>query len=616
MLSANATVVIIPKEFSLVRKALYLLSAKEKRRGLLVMFMAIIMAGLEMVGVASIMPFLSVLGNPQAVETNPVLSWVYNAFGFPSVDAFLMALGATAFGLLLFSALFKTLTNYAMNRYIEMRRHTMGERLLETYLRQPYVFFLDRHSGDMAKNILSEVDQVIGTVFRPGLQMIAFSTVVLALIVLLIVVDPVIAAVVGLSLGGVYALVYWGVRGVLGRIGAERARANQERFEAAGEALGGIKDIKLLGREHAYLTRFHRPSVIQARHQATTQTLSQVPKFVIEAIAFGGIIALTIFLMASRGGAGSEALGDVLPVLGIYAFAAYRMLPAVQQIYASMAKLRFGEASVDKIYDDLRRREGLAEIRKFVPDPMKPRDVVRLDRVSFAYPNTTAPAIQSIHLDIPVGSSVGLVGSTGAGKTTLVDLFLGLLRPTEGAIIVDGEPITDRNLRAWQQALGYVPQDIFLTDSTVAENIALGVAAADIDFEHVERCARMAQVHDFIMQEMPRKYSTVVGERGVRLSGGQRQRIGIARALYHDPGVLVFDEATSALDVVTERAVMAAINQLHHDKTIIMIAHRLSTVRSCDQVVLLEKGRVVGAGTYEELQESNERFRNMAAAKA
>jgi len=573
------------------QKVLALLTTKEKRRGGLVLVMVTMMAVLETAGVASIMPFLAVLGNPEVVNTNPILNVLYEGLGFESVDAFIMALGAAAFGLILFSALFRSLTHYAMNRFIEMRRHSIGKRLLETYLRQPYAFFLDRHSGDMAKNILSEVDQLVQQVFRPGMNMLAYSVVILALVILLVTVDPWLALGVAVVIGGMYTLIFGAVRGVLGRVGRDRALANQERFTAASEALGGIKDIKLLGREHAYLSRFDGPSSRQARHQSTNQTLSQVPKFMIEAVGFGGVIALILILLATHGGSTNNALGDILPILGLYVFAGYRMLPAAQNIYSGLAKLRFGAAAVDAAYNDLKQRTALAELYKQAPKRLEPKQAIILQNIHYTYPNAQRPALHGINLEIPVGSSVGIIGTSGAGKTTLVDVLLGLLRPTEGAIVVDGQPITDDNLRTWQQALGYVPQDIFLTDSTVAENIALGVPTEQIDHEQVERCARMAQVHDFIVSDMPQGYSTVVGERGVRLSGGQRQRIGIARALYHDPSVLVFDEATSALDNETERAVMEAIDALAGTKTLILIAHRLSTVRNCQRVVRLEQGQ-------------------------
>ncbi|WP_370517585.1 ABC transporter ATP-binding protein [Spiribacter sp. 2438] len=600
----------------MIKKLLSLFTRREKRRGAIVLMMAVGMAVLETAGVASVMPFLSVLGNPGIVETNPVLAAAYEWGGFASVDAFLMALGIGAFALIIISAVFRAVTLYAMNRWAWMRMHSLSERLLETYLRQPYAYFLDRHSGDMSKSILTETQQLQGQVIRPALNVLAHGTVLLAIVILLVVIDPVLATAVAALIGGAYALIYVGIRRFLGRIGQDRVRANAERFTAAGEALGGIKDVKLLGREHAYLSRFRGPSTRFAKHQAASQVLGQVPKFLIEAIGFGGIIILTLVLMAANGGVSGGGLGGVLPVLGLYAFAGYRMLPAAQNVYQGIAQLRFGSAAVDTVYDDLHRRASLAEIHKIAPAPMQPKREIALDQVTYHYPKATQPALADINLTIPVGSSVGLVGSTGAGKTTLVDVILGLLRPTEGAITVDGVQVTDKNLRAWQAALGYVPQDIFLTDATVTENIAFGIDPEQIDAEQVKRCARMAQVHEFVTQEMPQGYDTIVGERGVRLSGGQRQRIGIARALYHDPDILVFDEATSALDTVTERAVMEAIDALHHQKTIILIAHRLSTVAGCDQVVLLDHGRVEASGQFESLKAQSTQFQKMAGTRA
>lgn len=589
------------------QKTLSLLTPGEKRRGALVLVLVVVMALLETAGVASVLPFLAVLGNPEVVETNPVLARLYAILGFQDVQTFLLVLGIAAFSLVLFAAGFRVLTTYAMNRFIQMRRHTLGERLLETYLRQPYAFFLNRHSGDLAKNILSEVDQIIGLVLHPAFHVIAASVVALALIVLLVIIDPWLALGVGVVIGGMYVAVYLVVQGLLGRIGEDRTAANTERFTAAGEALGGIKDIKLLGHELAYLSRFRSPSIRFAQHLASSATLAEVPKFVIEAVAVGGILGLALVLMVT-----TEGIGTVLPILGLYAFAGYKLIPAAQRIYEGFARLRFGASAVDGVYDDLRHRTTLAEIHQTGIPPWEPTREIRLDALTYSYPNAVKPALTDIKLTIPVGTAVGLVGGTGAGKTTLVDLILGLLRPTEGSIRIDGEPVTDMNLRAWQNTLGYVPQDIFLTDTSIAENIALGVPAAQIDRAAVERCARMAQVHDFIMAELAEQYDTLVGERGVRLSGGQRQRIGIARALYHNPSVLVFDEATSALDSITERAVMEAVNAVRQHKTIILIAHRLSTVQGCDRIFMLEQGRLAGQGTFDDLVSQNERFRAMA----
>ena len=589
---------------STLKKAIALLTPHERKRGLLVLVLVMGMALLETAGVASVMPFLAVLGNPEMLHTNPILNRLYTyaqSLGIGTPDDFFVALGISAFTLIIISAVYRTVTHYAMNRYIEMRRHSIGTRLLETYLRQPYAFFLDRHSGDMSKTILSEVDQLIGNVIRPAYSMVAYSLVLIAITVLLLIVDPWLALLAAGLLGGLYALVFLGLKHKLTHLGSIRVAANKERFLAASEAFGGIKDIKLLGREQSYLSRFRGASQQFAFTQASNATFSLVPKYLIEAFAFGGIIGIVVVLMISAGGLSNNALGQILPIVGLYAFSAYRLQPALQYIFQGFASLRYGQAAVDSLYNDLHPDNAPAQLPKSVPAPLKARHSIALENLSYNYPQAAKPALVDLSLEIPVGSAVGLVGSTGAGKTTLVDVILGLLRPTQGAITVDGAPVTDAQLRFWQKSLGYVPQDIFLTDTTVAENIALGIPKKQIDIAQVERCARMAQVHDFIERDLPAQYETLVGERGVRLSGGQRQRIGIARALYHNPEVLVFDEATSALDTVTEQAVMGAIDALMHQKTIILIAHRLSTVKNCDQIVLLEQGRVKAKGRYEDV---------------
>ena len=412
-------------------------------------------------------------------------------------------------------------------------------------------------------------------------------------------------------LGGLNGLFFLVLRHKLTRLGGIIVTANKERFMAAGEALGGIKDIKLLGREQAYLSRFQGPSQRFAAGHAKHQTLNQVPLFLIEAIAIGGIILISIIMLMNSGGIHSGAMGHILPTLGLYAFAAYRLKPAMNNIFQGFTSLRFGRATVDSLYSEMRLNSAPKRLLRQPSTQIKARHSITLEQLSYTYPNADKPTLRNLSLNIPVGSAVGLVGSTGAGKTTLVDIVLGLLRPTQGAITVDGTPITEQNLSDWQQSLGYVPQNIFLTDTSIAENIALGIPNDLIDLELVVRCARMAQVHDFIMSELPEQYATLVGERGVRLSGGQRQRIGIARALYREPEILVFDEATSALDNVTERAVMDAIDALAKQKTIILIAHRLSTVRNCDQIVLLDQGEIQAKGSFDKLTKESELFKTM-----
>lgn len=595
-----------------LRKSIALLTLQERRRGILVCLLVIVTALFEVVGVSSIVPFLSVLANPEMVQNNAMLAAVFDYFGFSSTYGFLLFLGVLAFCLLLTAAMVRSLGQYALVSFTQMQRHSIGARLLETYLRQPYEYYINRHTSDLSKSILSEVDQVIIGVFTPISLMIAQGVTLLAIVTLLIVIDPWVALIAGGVLAGVYCLIFTFIRAYLVRTGALRVEANRKRFEATSEAFGGIKDIKLLGREYTYLTRFIGPSLQMSRLIAVSLVLAQLPKYIVEAIAFGGILLLSLLLLVQNGGHDAEALGQVLPLLGLYAFAGYRMIPAVQAVYTSMTQLRFGGAAVDSLYEDLCGKDHLPPLERTVAAALPLTQQIAIESLTYSYPNAEVVGLRDVTVTIPVGSTLGIVGSTGAGKTTLVDLVLGLLTPSSGGIRVDGVLVTEQNRRMWQANIGYVPQDIFLVDASLSANIAMGIPEEDVNYLRIRECARQAQIDRFIEEELPLGYDTQVGERGVRLSGGQRQRIGIARALYHDPAIIVFDEATSALDNLTEQDVMRAVGALQGRKTIIMIAHRISTVKNCDQIVVLEKGRVVGHGTFDALTASNKAFRRIS----
>ena len=336
-----------------------------------------------------------------------------------------------------------------------------------------------------------------------------------------------------------------------------------------------------------------------------------MPRYFLETIAFGGIVTLVLYFISTTGNA-----NEVIPMISFFAFAAYRLLPALQVVFASFTKIRFSQTTVNRIIEDLSEKGGFREqFLVYEKEPIKPMpfDVsLQLKEASFNYPNTNEPVIHKINLSIQHNTSVGLVGPTGAGKTTLVDIILGLLTPQEGEFSVDGVKINENNILSWQKNLGYVPQHIYLSDDTVMNNIAFGIPNEKINRKAVEHAAKISNLHDFIISELPNGYQTIVGERGIRLSGGERQRVGIARALYHNPEVLVFDEATSSLDGITESAVLEAINNVTKLKTVIIIAHRLTTVKDCNIIYLIDKGKIIVQGTYDELMSSSVSFRAMA----
>lgn len=591
---------------------LSLLTKQERRRFVWLASAMVLMALIEVAGVASIMPFMAVVGNPHSVEKNRWLKWAYETGGFASVDHFLIFLGALVLFFILASNAFKAITTWFELRFINFRNYSLSRRLLFHYLNKPYVYFLNQNTSLLGKNLLHEVNIFIFNVLMPFIQLLSQVFVAFAIFGLLLAVDPLLASMIVVIMGGAYTLLYTFTQRKLGRIGEARWEANAQRFKITGEALGGIKDLKILGREPVLFQRFSVPAREMAQYMASHGTISLLPRYIMESLAFGGILIIVLYYLMFKG-----KVEEILPILALYAFAGYRLMPALQGIFSSVTTMRFNRAVMDKLREEFSGRlEMPTEWRQAEAPPMPFRKNIQLQKIGFAYPGSPRPVIRNLSLTVEKNSSIGIVGATGSGKTTVADIILGLLSPSQGAIAVDGVPVTEENLPNWQRMLGYVPQTIFLCDDTVAANIALGIPAAGIDLAAVERAARIANLHEFVAQELPQGYETLVGERGVRLSGGQRQRIGIARALYHDPEVLIMDEATSSLDGITEHAVIQAISELAGKKTTITIAHRLTTLQECDMIYVMDRGQVIEQGTYMDLGRSSSRFQAMARAGA
>lgn len=593
-----------------------LLTPSERRKLYLLFAAVVVMAGMQVVSVASIMPFLSVAADPASVQENVYLDWAFHTFGFQDSHSFLIALGVGALTLLVVSNASIVLTNWAMYHYAWGRNHSLSRRLLESYLHYPYEYFLTHNSAELRKNILEEVKEIVMGMIRPGLRGMAKAIMALFIVGFLVFMDPVVALIVAIVLGSAYVGIYFAVRNRIDAYGTHRVEENTRRYQFVSEALGGIKEVKLRGKETAFLEQYDAPSEKYSWYQAQYRFIKGMPRYVLEAVAFGGIILIAVYLIAVQ-----DSIRQVIPMLGLYAFAGYRLMPALQQAFAAVANLQYNFAALEMLSDNLQAhperrtapqmgQNGMAQNAKSEFDHLDDRLV--LENVHYTYPGADEPAISGLSLEIPARTTVGFVGKTGSGKTTTIDLILGLLRPQQGVISVDGIPLSDGVLSDWQQDIGYVPQQIYLSDDTVARNIAFGVPREQIDMGAVRDAARRAHIHDFVVGELPNQWSTTVGEQGVKLSGGQRQRIGIARALYHNPSVLVFDEATSALDQATEASVMQAIYELEDDHTMLMIAHRLSTVQRADNVVMLEHGRKVGEGSYEELSDKHAKFQEMA----
>lgn len=588
------------------KKILSILSTHERKHFAYLFVMVFFMGLLDVAGVASILPFMAVLANPELVETNAILATIYETFNFTSSDQFLFFLGGAVFLLLVFSLSFKALTTYIQVRFSLMKEYTIGKRLVEGYLHQPYAWFLNKHSSDLSKTILSEVPVYIGNGLMPMITTISQSIVVIAILTLLILVDPILSLTIGAVLGISYGLIIKITSNYLLRIGKERFKANEQRYKLVNEAFVSIKEVKVGGIEHVYVQRFSEPAFTYAKNSASAQVVGHLPRFFLEAIGFGGMMLVVLFLMSKNTG-----FESTIPIITLYALAGYRLMPALQLIYSNLTKLRFVGPVLDSLSEDIANITDIDISNNFTEDVLLQQQIC-LDKVVFNYPNTEKPTLDNISLTIPAHTTVGLVGLTGSGKTTVMDLMLGLLHPHKGTLKVDNLVIDASTRRKWQKSVGYVPQHIHLVDDSIAANIAFGVKTSYVDYSALEYAARVSKLHDFIVNELPLGYETLIGEGGVRLSGGQRQRIGIARALYSSPNILLLDEATSALDNLTEQAVMDAITSLKDKITIIIIAHRLDTVRQCDNIFILNKGQLEASGTYDELMKKNETFRLMA----
>jgi ABC-type multidrug transport system fused ATPase/permease subunit len=589
-----------------IKKLLFLLSSRERKHFGKLLILIIITAILETVGIASILPFMSVLTNPETIETNILLNYMFqklNMFGVDTHQEFLFVLGLIVFVILVTSLVFTAFTNYLKISFVYMREYTIGKSLLEKYLNQTYSWFLSRHSAEIGKTILSEVNSIITGGLLQLLELISKTILVLVIIILLITVDPKLTLIVGFTLGSIYFLIFYFIRNFLNTIGRDRLKNNELRFKAINDTFSSAKEIKIGNLENVFINNFSRSAYIYAKSISISKLIALFPRYILEMLAFGGMLSIILFKVLQTS---TLNFSNFLPIISLYVFAGYRLIPALQQIYDAFVQISFTRPTLDKLYEEfkLSKNNNIKQHQNILTFNKS----ITLNYIDYYYPNSTKTVLKDINLTIPVKSSVAFIGPTGCGKTTLVDIIIGLLVPQKGTLKVDEEIITYQNTVDWQKSIGYVPQNVFLLDDTIASNIAFGVEHKNINQEKIEKASKIANLHNFVVDELPKKYQTIVGERGVRLSGGQRQRIGIARALYHNPNVLILDEATSALDNQTEKIVMNAVKKLTNKITIIMIAHRLGTVKDCDKIFLLDKGKIIKEGTFDEIISSNEQL--------
>ena len=566
-----------------------ILLPRQRRAGVALFALVLVGTALEMFSVGLVVPALAFMTRGNSAPSPRLAAWL-EWLGNPSSNKLILLVLLLLLGVYAVKSAFLLFVAYWQSRFVTATQASTSRRLFAIYLAQPWTFHLQRHSAELMRTINESHEfSHICAVF---LMTVSEALVLSGLVGLLLWFEPTGAIVVAGMLGAAAWL--------FNALARPRSRrwANAQRHHAkmiikhVQQGLGGAKDVKIRGCEQEFLDQFRHHSDGQARMAALQSLVHQVPRLWFELLAVAALLLLTAVMVWQ--GTPSERL---LPMLGLFATVAFRMLPSVNHMTSAIHRLRTADGMLIDLAKELSLAHETASIRPTMP--LAFRDAIVLDNVCFRYPGSRENVLDSVSIRIPHGASIGFVGGSGAGKSTLVDVILGLLPPAAGQVTVDGKDIHD-NLRGWQDTIGYVSQTIYLCDDSIRRNIAFGVPANEVDDAAVRRVLKAAQLDEFV-DSLPAGADTFVGERGVRLSGGQRQRIGIARALYHDPEVLVLDEATSALDVDTEKGVMAAVNALHGTKTLIIVAHRLTTVADCDTLYRLEKGQVVQSGSFAEV---------------
>jgi len=592
----------------LIKELFSLLTPEQRKRFYGLQVLVVFMAFGEIVGVVSIAPFMALVGDMSLLQRDNLIAEFYQVSGVKTPEQFAFWLGVCVLALLTASASISMFTIWRLSLFASKTGTEIADRLYQYYMHQNWMFHANGSSAQLTKQIANEAERVTTTVLQPLMQMNARIVLAIAMSSSLAFFNLQVALVGLLIFLFAYIVLYRVVRKRLQQNGRAISTILSQRYRLMNEGFGGIKDTLLLGRDQDFIDRFQKTGHSLAYSQGTNIALSQSPRYFMELVAFGSTISLVLYLFKFHQG----NLGEILPVLSVYALAGFKLLPAFQQVYTSVARIKGNLSAFESIKEDLTEshnlKQNISENR--LNGHITLEKNIHLKDIVFRYPTKSNPVLNQLNMEIKANTVVGIVGPSGSGKSTAIDIFLGLISPTKGQLLIDGKPITSENRRAWQNTIGFVPQSIFLSEGSIAENVAFGISENDIDLEQVNKALNLAHL-DELVQVFPEGIHTKVGERGVQLSGGQRQRIGIARALYHEAQVLVFDEATSALDGITEKLIMQAIHDFSGQKTIIMIAHRLKTVQKCDTIFMIDQGRVVDQGTYNGLLKTNQQFMEM-----
>ncbi|MFE7060540.1 ABC transporter ATP-binding protein [Sutcliffiella sp. NPDC057660] len=577
---------------SKIKMLLNLFDKKEKKKLIIILMMMVIAASLETIGIGMIVPFVGIITNPEVIKEQTLLNNIYSFFNFPSTSVFIIFSVIILLAIFIVKNSYLLLFNYIQYRVILNQQVKLQSKLFKEYLTKPYTFHLDRNTSTLLRNVNGEVSRVFQGIVLSLFQLLTEILIIVFILVLLLFSAPLATLTASVLLGISIFLFFKVFRKKISQLGKEQQKVSGTVIKWVNQGLGASKEVKVSGREAFFINSYTKQSLIKVKNSRYMKMLEVVPRLFIETLLVS-IVLITMLVIVLQG----ANTTNLVSTIALFAMAAFRIMPSINRVVALITTIKYSQPALNVVYEDLfLNKDPLLGTKIGTNDsnksPLKTfREAIKLTGVSFKYPNQKDYSVKDISLTIPIGKSVAFIGESGAGKTTLVDIILGLLHPEKGRVLVDDIDLQDQ-ISLWQKKIGYIPQTIFLSDDTIRGNVAFGINAKEIDDEQVWNALEQAQLKDFVLS-LPGKLDTTVGERGVRLSGGQRQRIGIARALYHNPEILFMDEATSALDNETEREIMKAIDGLRGQKTLIIIAHRLSTIKNCDIVFKMKKSELV-----------------------
>lgn len=572
-----------------------LFDPKEKKKLILILAMMVVAALFETLGIGLIVPFVGIVTDPASIHGSAMLSSIYELLHFRSTTGFVIFLVVLLLLLYIVKNVYLLFFHYVQYRVILNQQVKLSRTLFKAYLTKPYTFHLQRNSADLLRNVNTEVPKVFQGIILSGFQLFTELLVIACILILLLASAPAATMTASVLLGGSIFVFFKFFRDKISRLGVEQQSVTASMIKWVNQGLGASKEVKVAGKENFFINAYAKQSQVRANNSRYMKMLEQVPRLFIETLLVS-VVLITMLIIIFQG----TNTTQIVSTMALFSMAAFRLMPSITRVVAMITTIRYSMPALSEVHQDLfTGKEAMASEGPVQPKPDEKsivraepgrvfRDAITLHSVTFRYPGQKKTSIKDVSLTIPIGRSVAFIGESGAGKTTLVDIILGLFRPEKGHILVDGKPLHEQ-LPLWQRNIGYIPQFIFLSDDTIRSNVAFGLEDDQIDDDDVWRALEQAQLKEFV-ESLPDRLETNVGEQGVKLSGGQRQRIGIARALYHDPEIIFMDEATSALDHDTESEIMKAIDGLKGDKTLIIIAHRLSTIKNCDIVFKIADG--------------------------